>query len=56
MVGYNRAIGVKQGNSCANQTVNKTTLLIINPLTCFGSLLSHPQRQYDVKHKKNFLA
>jgi len=29
-------------------TVNKTTLLIINPLICFGSLLSHPQKQYDV--------
>ena len=35
--------------------INKTTLLIINLLTCFGSLLSHPQKQYDVViTKKNF--
>jgi len=34
--------------------INKTTLLIINPLTCFGSLLSHLQRQYDVVITKNF--
>jgi len=32
--GYNKAIEVKHGNSCKNQTVDKTTLLIINPLTC----------------------
>jgi len=48
MVEYNRAIGVNYDNSCANQMVNKTTLLIINPLICFGSLLSYPQRQYDI--------
>jgi len=29
-------------------TVNKITLLIINPLTYFGSFFNHPQRQYDV--------
>ena len=52
MIRYNRTIGVKHGNSDANRTINKTTLLIINPLTCFGSL--HSQKQYDVT-KKFFL-
>jgi len=53
MIGYNRAIGLKHDNSCANQMVIK----IINPLTCFGSLLSHLQRQYDVcNYKKKFFS
>jgi len=46
-----QGVGVKHGNSYANRMVNKI-LLIINPLTCFGSLLSQPQKQYDVVHYK----
>jgi len=48
MVGYNRAIGIKQVILAQTNTVNKITLIIINPLTCFGSLLNYPQKQYDV--------
>jgi len=54
MVEYNRALGVKHGNFCANHMIKKTILIIINPLTWFGSLLSHPQRQYEIT-KKFFL-
>jgi len=35
MIGYNRAIGVKHVILVQINTVNKTTLLIINPLTYF---------------------
>ena len=52
MVGYNRLeiMRVKHGNSCAN-TVNKTTLIIINPLTF---RLTFEPSSYDYNYKKIF--
>ena len=53
MIGYNRA-NMESNMVIFVQMVNKTILLIINLLICFGSLLSHLQRQYDIVIKKNF--